>query len=141
MTSVIDALPKHVDGRACPTRDGASGPEPPHARQARGLFHSSPAALSFAGPHGTASSDPPRASRHFAAHRLISLLHDFRGNAARVVRVQSRNAACVRQYFFSFILISICNHRSDCPALKTRCVRIRKNDALALKNPEQNSDG
>jgi len=43
------------------------------------------------------------------------------------------------QYFFSFILISICNNQSDFRGMKMQCGHIRKNDVFALNDPEQNA--
>ncbi|HDR9799381.1 TPA: hypothetical protein QDC59_002978 [Burkholderia cenocepacia] len=48
-------------------------------------------------------------------------------------------AARAGQYFFSFILISICNNRSDFRGMKMQCGHIRKNDVFALNDPEQNA--
>ncbi|MBR8294056.1 hypothetical protein KDW63_07640 [Burkholderia cenocepacia] len=45
------------------------------------------------------------------------------------------------QYFFSFILISICNNQSDFRGMKMQCGHIRKNDVFALNDPEQNAGG
>lgn len=43
------------------------------------------------------------------------------------------------QYFFSFILISICNNQSDFRGMKMQCGHIRKNDVFALNDPEQSA--
>ncbi|MBR8275108.1 hypothetical protein KDX15_14760 [Burkholderia cenocepacia] len=48
-------------------------------------------------------------------------------------------AARAGQYFFSFILISICNNQSDFRGMKMQCGHIRKNDVFALNDPEQNA--
>ncbi|WP_124702125.1 hypothetical protein [Burkholderia cenocepacia] len=52
---------------------------------------------------------------------------------------ESQKSERAGEYFFSFILISICNNRSDFRGMKRQCGHIRKNDVFALGDPEQNA--